>query len=164
MANPELSELLGLILAAGGPERQLVRVRWPLHLALGELHERTGRRGERGLLGVELQLRGSAEVGQEVIGADSALQTLVRGGTLRAEGELQTAQLVLDENAAVRWRRALMALPPAKVVVLQRVGTRWAALASTAAKNRSTASRSLTGTVSSARPNRAKLAALDAAW
>lgn len=164
MEKQELTELLALILAAGGPERQLARVRWPLHLALRESHERTGRRGERGLLGVELRLRSSAEVGQEVIGADSALQALVLEGILRSEGELRTAQLVLDENAAVRWRRTLMTLSPAKVGVLQRVGTRWAALASTALKNRSTASRSPIGMVTSPTPNRAKLAALDAAW
>ena len=163
MITQELSEVLALILAAGGPERQLARVRWPLHLALREMQESSARRGERGLLGIELELRPSSEVGQEVVGADRALQTVIQRGVLRSEGEQRLAWLVLDADAAVLLRRRLMRLSPAHVALLQRAGARWAALASTAAKNRSTASRSSQTTVSSGTPNRANPAAAEGA-
>jgi hypothetical protein len=163
MQNLELSEVLALMLACGGPERQLVRVRWPMHLALREVREAAGRRGELAALGLALQIRPSREVGQEVVGADRALHSLVQRGVLRAEGERRTAALVLDPDASVALRRRLMMLPPAQVQVLQRAGARWAAWASTAAKNRSTASRSVGATVSSGRPNRANFPAAEGA-
>jgi hypothetical protein len=159
MADMELSDVLALMLAAGGPEHQPARVRWPLHLALREMHDACGRRGSRHLLALDLELRPSADVGQEVIGADKALGLLVQRGVLRPDGEHRTARLALDPQAAVVLRRRLMMLPPAQVALLQRAGARWAALTSTAAKNRSTASRSSASTVASGTPNLANFAA-----
>src|SRR5690242_3367317 len=104
MANMELSELIALMLAAGGPERQLARVRWPLHMALREMHEDAGRRGERRLVGVELEMRPSPEVGQEVVGADAALRALVRCRVLRPDGDRRFAHLALDPDAVVPMR------------------------------------------------------------
>lgn len=163
MVDLELSEVLALILAAGGPASQPVRVRWPLHRALRETYEASGRRGERDVLGVELEWRRSAEVGRELVGGDRALQKLVHDGVLRPVGELRQACFVLDPDAAVALRRKLMTLPAKQVDELQRAGTRWAALAATAAKNRSTASRSSAATVSSTTPKREKLAVADGA-
>src|SRR4051812_43819963 len=112
MGIEELSEFIAMILAAGGPREQLARVRWPLHLALCEIYEQTGRTGERSLLGHDLVLRGSSEVGVEVVGADRALDHLVQRKILRPEGQLREARLILDDGVAVELRRQLMTLPP----------------------------------------------------
>lgn len=163
MVDLELSEVLALMLAAGGPEDQLARVRWPLHVALREAYEAAGRRGERAMLGADLELRVSSEVGHEVRGADRAIESLLRSGVLCAHGEGRQARLVLDPDAAIRLRRMLMTLPPRQTACLQHAGARWAALAATASKNRSMAPRSVASTVASATPNRAKLAVADGA-
>ncbi len=157
-----LSEILALILASGGPERQLARVSWPMHVALRETHDEAGRRGQRSPLGV-LEFRSSPEVGLEVVGAESAVQQLLRSGVLYAEGEGRGAELVLDRDAAVALRRRVMRLSAEQASLLQRAGARWAALASTAAKNRSTAPRSSAETVESGTPNRRKLALAEGA-
>jgi hypothetical protein len=151
-----LSKQLAYILAAGGPREQLARVRWPMHVALREACDVAGRRGELDVLALPLSFRSSSEVGVEAVGADKALDELVRQGVLQPAGQLREAVLVLDPDAAVGLRRELMALPAGRVVLLQRAGMRWAALASTAAKNRSTPARSSGSRVSSSRPNRAK--------
>ena len=157
MANLDLPEILALMLIAGGPTTQPARVRWPLHLALRELHDQTGRRGRRDLLKAPLAMRPSADVGIEVIGADSALSKLRQDGVLRPGGNGRAAVLTLDPAAAVHLRRRLMTLPPEHAALLQRAGARWAALVATAAKNRATASASPGSTVSSAMPNRENL-------
>lgn len=154
-ARLPLSRLLAYILAAGGPPDQLANVRWPLHKALHELLEAAGRSGERELIGVALTLRPSADGGFAVEGADEAIQALVQWSVLEVQGELREARLVLNEDAGVRLRRELMLLPPEQVAFYRRVGVRWAALASTAAKNRSIALRSSAATVASSIPNRA---------
>jgi hypothetical protein len=150
-----LSRLLAYVLAAGGPPDQLANVRWPLHKALRELLEATGRSGERDLIGVTLTLRPSADGGCAVEGADGAIEALVQCSVLEVQGERREARLVLNEDAAVRLRRELMLLAPEQVAVYRRAGVRWAALASTAAKNRSIAIRSSAATVASSTPNRA---------
>lgn len=150
------SKLLAYMLAAGGPREQLARVRWPLHVALREMFDRASRRGELRILDFPISFRPSPEVGVAAIGADAAVDDLLRMGVLRPRGQLRGALLVLDENAAISLRRELMTLPPEQVRLLQRAGERWAALASTAAKNRSTAARSSVPTVTSSTPKRAK--------
>ena len=125
-----------------------------MHKALRELFEETGRTGQRELLGAELELRPSRDGGLAVQGADRALDVLLRSSVLDLEGELRDARLVLNADAAVLLRRELMLLPPEQVALYRRAGTRWAALASTAAKNRSTALRSSASGVASSTPKR----------
>src|SRR3954465_9560885 len=122
MDELELSDVLALMLATGGLESQLARVRWPMHLALREAHDAAGRRGELAALGADLKFRPSPELGQEALGADGALRALVRRGVLTPEGKLGAASFVLDRHAAVALRRRLMTLPPAQAAVLQRAG------------------------------------------
>lgn len=151
-----LSKLVAYILAAGGPREQLLRVRWPLHVALYEMYERAGHRGELQMLDCPLAFRSSPDVGTAAIGADTALDQLIHAGVLIPRGHMRGTVLVIDDDAAVAIRRELMTLPAEQVRLLQRAGERWAALASTAAKNRSTAARSAASTVVSATPKRAK--------
>jgi hypothetical protein len=120
------------------------------------MSERASRRGELRILDFPLALRASPDVGIAAVGVDAALAELVQAGVLMPRGQMRSAVLVLDENAAVTLRRELMMLPPERVRLLQRAGERWAALASTAVKNRSTAARSSASTVTSSTPKRAK--------
>lgn len=152
---PAASKQLACILAAAGPSRQLARVRWPMHDALRELDGELRRSGLSDLLLAPLDLRPSPDGGLADHRADRALDHLVHVGVLRAEGAGRSAEFVLDAEAAILARRDLMALPPRLVAAYRRAGTRWAALASTAAKNRSTAARSPASTVASSTPNRA---------
>jgi hypothetical protein len=152
-----LSKLLAYILAAGGPPVQLARVRWPMHRALYETWAEAGRRGDRHCFGLRLEFRPSAESGFAAVGADAALEALIGLGVLRPQGKLRNATLAFDRDAAVQYRRELMALPAEHVFRLQLAGERWAAFASTALKNRSTASRSSESTVSSGMPKCANL-------
>lgn len=108
------------------------------------------------MLDVPIAFRASPQVGIAAVGAEAALSELVDAGILSARGETRNAILVLDEDAVVALRRELMALPADRVRLLQRAGERWAALASTAAKNRSTAARSSASMVTSSTPKRAK--------
>ena len=70
-----------------------------------------------------------------LVGADAAARELIRAGLLREMGEGLGAHFVVDDLAVVGWRRSLMTLEPRSVALLQRAGERWAALASTCAKN-----------------------------
>lgn len=149
-----LERLLAHLLVAGGPAALLANVRWPMHKALRELLDETGRTGLRGLLGAELQLEPSADGGLGVRGADRALDGLVRARVLWVDGELREARLVVDSAAAVALRRQLMLMPAEQTALYRRAGTRWAALVSTAAKNRSTAPRSSASAVTSSTPKR----------
>src|SRR4051794_17655346 len=139
---PTLSRLLAYILAAGGPVEQLAGVRWPMHKAMRELAEETARAGTMALVDAGMEFKPSPDGGLEVKGANHALMDLVATSVLRVVGEQRDARLVLDPVAAVHLRRNLMLLPPEQVALYRRAGTRWAALASAAAKNRSTALRS----------------------
>lgn len=152
--DSDLAEMLAHILVSGGPPEFLARVRWPMHKALAELFDETGRAGQRELLGAELELRPSREGGLAVEGLDRALDELVRSAVLDVQGQLRDARLALSTEAAVRLRRELMLLSPDRVALYRRAGARWAALASTAAKNRSTAIRSSASAVKSSTPKR----------
>lgn len=151
------------MLVANGPERQLARVRWPLHVALRELWEAAGRNGRRQLFGLDINQRPSADVGIATSYADEALIELVQHGILRPQGIGRGVSLLLNVEAASKIRRELMTLDPQQVALLQRAGARWAALASTAWKNRSKPSRSSESMVLSSTPNREKFAARDGA-
>lgn len=163
MKELALSDWLASVLVAAGPRKQLARVRWPMHQAVREVYDETGRTGERRWLGIELDFNPSSAVGQAAVGLDQALAELVRRGLLHAEGCLREARFVLDEQAAVGYRRTLMSMPAEQVTVLQRAGARWAALASTAEKNRSTAARSSASTVTLSTPNRDRLPLVEGA-
>lgn len=106
-----------------------------MHTALRELDEQAGRAGLRSALGLDLRLVPSPECGLAVRGADDAFRALVRGGVLTPTGAVLTARWMVDRQGIVDYRRALMALDPEVVGLLQRGGSRWAALASTVAKN-----------------------------
>lgn len=148
------SRLLAYVLVSGGPPEQLANVRWPMHKALYELFEDVGRTGQRDLFGGELEFQPSEDGGFAVKGADRALDALASSSILDIEGELRDARLVLNAEAAIGLRRELMLLPVEQVTLYRRAGTRWAALASTAAKNRSAALRSSASGVASSRPKR----------
>lgn len=119
------------MIAAGRIERLPARTPWPLHAALVQLYDEAGRLGVRKLLGLDLVLVPSPEVGREALGADAALRDLVRVGLLREIGTGLAARLEVDVIEAIRARRRLMSLEPRAVAILQRAGERWAALAST---------------------------------
>lgn len=106
-----------------------------MHAALAALYDESGRLGLRDCLPVELEFVPSSEVGQMLVGADAAARELIRAGLLREMGEGLGAHFVVDDLAVVGWRRSLMTLEPRSVALLQRAGERWAALASTCAKN-----------------------------
>jgi hypothetical protein len=144
------------MLGAGGPVEINPRVAWPLHVALRELHESSGRTGTRELIGVELKLGPCPDVGIRVRGADEGVQRLLRGGILGVRGTSRDSRLVVSDANLVKLRRSLLSEDPARVDLLQRAAKRWAALCCTAEKNRDNASRSSGSTVASAIPNLAK--------
>jgi hypothetical protein len=127
-----------------------------MHQALVESAEEDSRRGLAEFWSA-VEIRPSSDVGRSVVGADAALDELLSHGVLKKDGVGRHALAVLDEERAVPLRRELMAIPPEEVQAFQRAGERWAALASTALKNRSIAPRSSAGTVSSSTPNRTNL-------
>jgi hypothetical protein len=106
-----------------------------MHAALWTLYEEAGRLGYRRALRTELIFDPSPEVGRAARGADGALRDLVRGGILTEEGDGLSARLEVGPAALVAARRDLLSCEPALVELLQRAGSRWAALASTVAKN-----------------------------
>jgi hypothetical protein len=129
-----LTDLLAAMIAAGGVERLPARTPWPMHAALAGLHEEAGRLGLRAAIAVELTFEPCPDTGRAAKGADVALQDLVTSGLLREVGELRDARLEVDPVQLAQHRRALMARAPGVVAMLQRAGSRWAALASTVAK------------------------------
>jgi hypothetical protein len=142
------SLLLGQMIAAGGLERMPARISWPLHVALRELSRDAGRRGLLATLPVQPHFEPAPEAGLRAHGADEALADLCRDGVLRRVGRLAEAALEVDPENLVPYRRALMALEPETVRLLHRAGSRWAALASTAAKKAATPAWSSTTVVS----------------
>jgi hypothetical protein len=135
------------MIAAGGLERVPARISWPLHAAIMELSLDAGRRGLLATLPVQPEFEPAPEAGLRARAADEALAELCRDGLLRRVGQLAEAALEVDPDQLVPYRRALMALDPETVRMLQRAGSRWAALASTAAKKAATPARSSGATV-----------------
>jgi hypothetical protein len=129
-----LKNTLGLMIAAGEVHALPARTPWPMHQALRELYEDLGRRGLRRALDLELVFTPSPTVGLAVRGADEAFRALVREGVVVAEGAQLDACWLVERDAVVASRRALMTLEPQLVQLLQRAGSRWAALAETVSK------------------------------
>src|SRR4051794_55659 len=138
--------IVGQIIAAGGPQRIPTRIIWPLHAALRELHGQVARQGLLGQL-PDIAFELSPECGLRVAEADRALEQLIDTGLLRRTGVLADAALEVDAEQLVAYRRELMRLDPELARLLQRAGSRWAALASTCSKNAPTPARSSAGTV-----------------
>lgn len=163
MSSQAMIKLVSGMLVAGGPTAQPARVRWPLHVALREMHDAAGRYGHRSLLDVPMTFRSSPDGGLAAEGADDAISLLVQQRVLRPAGAGRAAALVLDDQAAVSIRRSLMTIDPIAVSLIQRAGLRWAALVSTAWKNRSIEPESVVSIVTSSTPKRANLALLEGA-
>ena len=102
MKHRNLSDLMGLMLIAGGPEVIPARIRWPLHQALRELHEEAGRRGVLRLLPT-ISLRPSPDVGVQAEGADTGLFRLIEECVLTPEGEGTAAALRVTPSARTRF-------------------------------------------------------------
>jgi hypothetical protein len=135
------------MMAAGGLERMPARISWPLHTALRDLYLEAGRRGLLASLPAEPDFEPAPEAGLRARDADEALADLCREGVLHRVGQLTTAALAVDPDRLVPYRRSLMSLDPEMVRLLQRAGSRWAALASAAAKKAATPARSSAATV-----------------
>lgn len=153
MEKQAIGDLIGLMLAAGGPSVIPARISWPLHQALRELHDEAGRRGVRQLR-APLAFRSCPDVALRALGADDALFGLIQEGVLRPEGAGRQAALRADRDALVELRRDLMRLEPEAARLVQWAGARWAALVATSAKNRSTARQLSGSTVASSTPKR----------
>ena len=106
-----------------------------MHASLFDLYEHAGRVGARRQLGLALVFDPSPDAGRAARGADEAFRELVRRGFLQETGESLEARLVPSRSALIAARRDLMGCDPVLVSLLQRAGARWAAFASTAAKN-----------------------------
>jgi hypothetical protein len=118
-----------------------------MHAALKELDEEVGRQGLRASLPIALSYDPSPEVGLAARGADEAFRSLIEIGLLLRTGSMLEAGLAVDQQKLVRYRRRLMTLEPAAAALLQRAGSRWAALASTVAKKPAAAAESPAPTV-----------------
>jgi hypothetical protein len=143
------THFLGQIIAAAGPSRVAARISWPMHRALKELRDEAARQGLLGKLPVILEFDPAPEAGTRARGADRGFLGLCEEGTLREVGERGDARLEVVPELLARYRRSLMRLDPETVGMLQRAGSRWAALASTVAKNEDAPARSPAATVMS---------------
>jgi hypothetical protein len=149
-----MENLIGLMLAGGGPRVIPARGNWPLHQALRELRDRAGARGERRLVEA-LVLRPSPDVGVRAEGADKAIFQLTQQGFLIVQGTGRQAALHIERDALVALRRNFLRVAPGEAGLIQWAGARWCALASTSAKNRATPSASVgSASVTSSTPNR----------
>lgn len=138
--------VVGQMIAAGGPRRIPVRIAWPLHAALRELHGQAARRGLVGRL-PPFAFELSPDCGLRVADVDHAIEQLIESGLLRRVGTLVDAELEVDSEQLVVYRRELMRLEPELAQLLQWAGSRWAALTSTCSKNAPTPARSAAATV-----------------
>ena len=152
MLISSVERLLGILLAAGGPQAFPPRMVWPMHQALKELGDEAGRRGLESAL-PDLRFTPSPDVGWKAEGADKGLIALRREQVLRVVGLGRDSELRVDPSHLVPYRRDLMRLEPAVTQLLQRTGRSWAALAETSAKICSTPPRSSAATLRRATPN-----------
>jgi hypothetical protein len=148
-----VTELVGVLLAAGGPAEIPARVAWPLHRALQDLDEEARRDGFRSQLPV-LEFSPSPDGGLAASGVGRAVLTLLRDGVFSPSGTGRLATMRVDVNALSSYRRQFMRLDPQVAAAIHRAAMRWAALVATSAKNRSTAARSPEATRASSSPNR----------
>jgi hypothetical protein len=101
-----------------------------MHRAVRELYEHAGRVGELSQLPECPRLHACPERGLAVEGLDTALRELVGAGLLVEVGDRRNAALAVADEALVRWRRGLLESDARRVALLQRAGSRWAALTS----------------------------------
>src|SRR6266542_42503 len=85
--RPGMTELVGLLLAAGGPPVIPARVAWPLHRALQGLDADIRRDGLLSELPGVLEFRPSPDVGLAASGVSSAIFALLRHEVLQPEGK-----------------------------------------------------------------------------
>jgi hypothetical protein len=149
----DLTDLVGVLLAAGGPPTFSPRRTWALHRELRELSETSGREG-LSLGELAFTFTPDPDVGIRVAGLDEAIWKLVRLSVLRPEGIGREAHLCVDQERLDEFRRQLMRLRPAVAAAVYRAATRWAAAVETASKNADTPAASSGETVAFSTPNR----------
>lgn len=128
-----LVNLIGLLIAAGGPTTLMERSPWPLHEALVAL---AANRETRALVAndIDFDLRPDADVGLEVAGVGAAIHDLIGEGVLRVTGSGLNARLELDVDKHRAYRKQLMSLDLASATALQSIAHVWRARACTAEK------------------------------
>lgn len=147
-------EIVGLMLAAGGPQTIPARIAWPLHRALHDLDTNVRREGLLTELPAVMSFQPSPDVGLAASGANGAIFSLLQDGVLATEGVGRAAAFRMTDDALANYRWRLMRLDPRLATLVYRAATRWAALVATSAKNRSTAERSSGATRTSSTPKR----------
>ena len=142
-----------MLLAAAGPFSFELRVSWPMHQALRELYNGASGLGLVRQLPAPLEFRASADSGVELIGAGRAIREILQdeGFTVSHEG----GRLIPTAAFLTEARRELMTTDASIAALYRAAGLRWAALSSTSAKNRATASSSSASIVASEIPKRA---------
>lgn len=151
MRNGE--QIIGVLIAAGGPRRFSPGRNWYLHRAVREVQEASNRAG-LGLVEPQLAVVPDPDVGLRVVGLDRAIWSLIRRAVLVPEGHGQEASLRVDEHRLGEFRRLLMTMTPAGAALVHRASTRWAASVAMASKKRVAPSASSTAKVASSTPNR----------
>ena len=142
-----VSTLLLYLIGAGGPRQWLAAVPWQLHRALTELQ------GSSLVIG-SLACGPHPDLGTEVAGVAEALNEFSRLGWLALSGDgLLRTWVVKNEGLAVA-RRSLLRIAPSQVRIVQVVGRRWAALASTSLNSWRTVVESSRSHVTSSSPMR----------
>lgn len=123
--QPQLADLVGILLAAGGPTTLPARVRWPLDQALVWLQGEAAKSGALDPWRHRIDLQLSPDSGTGVKGAGRALALLRDNGTLRPIGCLRWAAFRVDADALLRYRRLLMAMKPGDAQLLTRAARMW---------------------------------------
>ena len=152
-----MADLIGLLIAAGGPSRLPLRASWTLHRAVGELGERARQLDGYGCL-PEIHVASDSQVGTAVTGIAVGLHELMARGEMRVAGEGWECTVELSSTAHRYYRKALMGLEPRLAELIYDAGSNWAALALTAEKNWKTALASLGRRRRSETPKRLQLA------
>lgn len=151
-----------MLLAAAGPFSFELRVSWPMHQAARELHQRASGLGLARQLPAPLEFRASADSGVELIGAGRAIREILQdeGFAVSDNG----GRLIPTAAFLTEARREFMTTDASIAGLYRAAGLRWAALSSTSAKNRETASASSRSTVASKIPKRANDDVNELAW
>ena len=128
-----LSDLIALLVAAGGPTTLMERSPWPLHEALARLAADDEAR-ELIANNIDFELRPDPNVGVEVGGVGAAIYELIEDGIFRVTGLGLDARLELDIDKHRDYRRKLMGLDLEKATALQSIAQLWRTRACTAEK------------------------------
>lgn len=141
-------ELVGALLAAGGPQAVSPQSLWPLHESVKDLLGEAGRQGlERHL--PALTLTPSPDVGMRAAGVDDAWLALRAEGVLRVVDDGDSVTIAINQKMMRPYRRLLLAAEPRVAQLLYRAGRNWAALSAISPK---TPSRARTSAGSMSRP------------